>query len=244
MGNQTVGSYSCFRDAGSQYHGNPILGDPADSVNGGLALGTTRILIGYDRVLVAGLTLGVRLGYVLRGLGPRADGGTNPFPFHVEGRLAYWFGSEAFTTATFRPYVFVAGGAAQIDTRFGIVVTEDTTVQPSPNQPLCPANLPAGVVAVGCNPPAQHLDAYRRMGQGFAGRRRRLHGRVRARHRHVPRRQVHAPLPHRRQRPLSRARPRHRVLTLGDPERGPQRDSRDSRGGLEISRPSASFSSG
>jgi hypothetical protein len=165
IGNQTSGDYSCFRASGSQYHGNPVLGDPADSVNGGLAPSTTRVLIGYDRVLVAGLTLGARFGYVLHGLGPRADGGNNPFPFHVEGRLGYWFGSEAFTTATFRPFIFVNGGAAQVDAQFNVQVTEDTSQPAPPSQPLCPP----GATPVVCNPGQQRLAAWRRMGQGFAG---------------------------------------------------------------------------
>jgi hypothetical protein len=108
-------------------------------------------------VLVAGLVLGVRLGYVLRGGGPRADGAdTHPFlPFHIEGRLAYWFGSDVFSTNGFRPFIFASAGAAQVDTRFSVVVHEDPTIPPPPSQID--------------NPPAQALDAYRRMGQGFAG---------------------------------------------------------------------------
>ena len=150
-----VDNFSCFRDAGSQYIGNP-LPNPGDNVKGGLAPATTRILIGYDRVLVAGLTLGVRLGYVLRGMGPRADGASAhaPVPFHVEGRLAYWFGTDVFSTKGVRPFLFAAGGLAQVDTHFNVTVDEDPSKPPPPAQ---------------TNPPSQHLDAYRRMGQGFAG---------------------------------------------------------------------------
>jgi hypothetical protein len=166
IGNQTLGGYSCFRASGSQYHGNPTIGDPADSVHGGLAPSTTRILVGYDRVIVAGLTIGARFGYVLRGMGPRADGGATPLPFHGEGRIGYWFGSEAFTTATFRPFLFVNGGAAQLDSQFNVVVTEDQGQPAPPNQPFCGANTTTGIV---CNPAQQRLSAWRRMGQGFAG---------------------------------------------------------------------------
>ncbi len=152
--NQTTGEFSCFRAAGSQYHGNP-LADPGDNVNPGLAPATTRIHIGYDRVLVAGLVLGFRLGYVLRGLGPRADGGSAPFPFDVEGRLAYWFREDVFSNAGLRPFLFAAGGGAQVDTKFGVTVHEDTSKPPPPTQTD--------------NPPSQDLSAYRRMGQGWAG---------------------------------------------------------------------------
>jgi hypothetical protein len=153
---QVYGDYSCFRSTGSQYLGTPLQGTE-DSVNGGLAPATTRVLVGFDRVLVAGLVLGVRLGYVLRGIGPRADGANaNPvLPFHVEGRLAYWFGSDVFSTSGFRPFIFVAGGAAQVDTHFTVGVRENTSV------PLPPSQID--------NPPDQSLDTYRRMGQGFFG---------------------------------------------------------------------------
>jgi hypothetical protein len=153
---QVNGSYSCFRAAGSQYHGNPIA-DPGDNVNGGLAPATTRLMIGYDRVLIGGLVLGARLGYVIHGLGPRADGGSTrpPLPIHAELRLAWWFGSDVFSTAGFRPYVFIAGGVAQVDSKFNVVVHEDPSIPPPPSQID--------------NPPAQALSAYRRMGQGFAG---------------------------------------------------------------------------
>src|SRR6185437_7779022 len=152
--NQTTGSYSCFRAAGSQYHGNP-LDYPGDNVNGGLAPATTRLRIGYDRVIVAGLVIGVRLGYVLRGLGPRADGGNAPLPFDAEGRLAYWFRDDVFSNAGARPFIFVAGGAAQVDSPFNVTVHEDTSKPPPPSQTD--------------NPSSQQLTAYRRMGQGWAG---------------------------------------------------------------------------
>jgi hypothetical protein len=151
-GIQASGAYSCFRADGSQYLGNPIVDAATNSVNGGLAASTTRILAGYDRLLVAGLTAGVRLGFVVRGLSPKAQGGKPTLPVHFEARLAYWFGSEAFTTATFRPHAFVNIGAAQVDTKFGVTVNED---------PSMPASQP--------NPPSQNIDAYRRMGQGFFG---------------------------------------------------------------------------
>jgi hypothetical protein len=152
--NQTVGEFSCFRAAGSQYHGDPLPG-AGDNVNPGLAPATTRLHIGYDRVVVAGLVLGIRLGYVLRGLGPRADGGPAPLPLDVEGRVAYWFREDVFSKAGLRPFVFAGGGGAQVDTRFDVVVHEDTSKPPPPSQTD--------------NPATQPLSAYRRMGQGWAG---------------------------------------------------------------------------
>lgn len=153
---QVSGGYSCFRAAGDQYHGNPIPGK-GDTVNGGLSPDTTRLLFGYERVLVAGLAIGARLGVVLHGGGPRADGAdVHPFlPIHAELRLAYYFGADAFSTAGLRPYLFAAGGFAQVDAHFQTTVYENTSLPEPPNQTN--------------NPPTQVLDAWRRTGQAFAG---------------------------------------------------------------------------
>jgi hypothetical protein len=153
---QVNGGYSCFRASGSQYHGTPIAGAD-DYVSSGIAVATTRLHLGIDRVLVGGLVLGARFGVVLRGGGPRPDGdGAHAFlPIHAEGRLAYWFGKDVFATSGFRSFLFAAGGLAQIDTRYQVWVHENLKVRP-----------PAGQLD---NPANQQLDAYRRMGQGFAG---------------------------------------------------------------------------
>ena len=186
--NQTAGAYSCFRAAGSQYHGIP-LDDPGDNVNGGLAPATTRLRIGFDRVLVAGLVIGVRLGYVLHGLGPRADGGHAPLPFDAEGRLAYWFRDDVFSNPGVRPFIFVAGGAAQVDAKFDVKVIEDTSQPPPPSQTDNPA------VAAARRVPSH--------GPGLGRRRRRRDVRVHPRRRHRARREVHAHVPHGRQRDLA-----------------------------------------
>jgi hypothetical protein len=101
--------------------------------------------------------LGVRLGAVVHGGGPRPDGAdAHPFlPIHAEARLAYWFGSKVFWTSGFRPYLFASGGLAQVDSHFGVQVFEDPTKRPPPSQID--------------NPPSQVLTAYRHMGQAFAG---------------------------------------------------------------------------
>jgi hypothetical protein len=78
-----------------------------------------------------------------------------PLPVHVEGRIAYWFGSDVFSTKGFRPFLFASGGLAQVDAKLGVVVHENPNIPPPPTQTD--------------NPPFQHLDAYRRMGQAFVG---------------------------------------------------------------------------
>lgn len=154
--NQLGGSVACFRQQGSQYHGSPIAGKN-DQVSGGLAPATTRVLLGFDRALTDNLVAGLRLGYVLRGGGPRADGSdTNPFlPVHAEIRVGYWFGDKVFTKPGLRPFVHLELGAAQVDSHTTTIVVED------PKKPPPPAQID--------NPKSQTLDVYRRAGQGFAG---------------------------------------------------------------------------
>ncbi len=153
---QTTGGWSCFRAAGSQYHGNPK-SNVGDVVNAGLAPATTRIHLGFDRVLAAGFVVGLHGGVVLRGGGPRPDGASSHafFPAHLEMRAAYWFGSDVFSTAGFRPFVFASGGAAEVDTSFAVPVAEDRSKPP-----------PVGQID---NPSKQVLAAWREMGTAFAG---------------------------------------------------------------------------
>ncbi len=149
---QTDNGYSCFRGDGQQYHGTPLPGT-ADAISGGVAPATTRILAGYDRVVLPNVTVGARLGYALRG-GPKPDGGVAFLPVHAEARVAYWLGRDPFSRVGLRPYVFAAGGLAQVDVKVQVQVREDVTVLPIDRiQPD--------------NPDQQTLDAWKKMGQSF-----------------------------------------------------------------------------
>jgi len=151
---QLDSGFSCFRESGSQYHGTPITG-AEDKVAPGLVLGTTRLTLSADYVLDGPLSLGLRLGYVLRGGGPRPDGGKKFMPYHVEARAAYWLGGHAYEPEGWQPFVFATGGLAQVDASIPVNVYEDPNTPPPPNQPD--------------NPPRQRLDAYKKMGSGFLG---------------------------------------------------------------------------
>ncbi|MFT3771628.1 MAG: hypothetical protein QM820_39955 [Minicystis sp.] len=152
---QLTRGFACFRANGTQYHGSPL------SEEGGGPSGafpaTTRLLLGFDRVLLDNLTLGVRGGFAFRGGGPKPDGAEAPsfLPFHGEARAAYWFGSMPFAPSRFRIGLFVAGGIAQVDSTFRVRVQEDTNKPPPAAQPT--------------NPAAQTLDAYKKAGTGFIG---------------------------------------------------------------------------
>jgi hypothetical protein len=104
---------SCFR-AGDQFRDPTtqfIAGDGGE-VAGGFRPATTRLLIGYDRVLFPNIAIGVRVGYAIGG-GPAEPGGAAFVPFHAELRGAYWFGP--LEPRKVRPYATAGGGLAQVD---------------------------------------------------------------------------------------------------------------------------------
>lgn len=152
---QLTQGISCFRSNETQYHGTPLLGTaPAHS---GLTPATTRLLFGFDRVLLDRFTVGVRGGFVFAGGGPRPDGSeAHAFlPFHGEARLAYWLGVPPGTGPGLRVGLFGAGGIAQVDTAWRVLVDEDTSVRPAAAQPT--------------NPISQTLTVYKKAGTGFLG---------------------------------------------------------------------------
>lgn len=104
---------SCFR-AGDEFRDPTVeftAGDGGE-VGGGFRPATTRLLIGYDRVLFPNITVGARLGYAIGG-GPTQPNGASFVPFHAEVRGAYWF--APIEIGKVRPYATLGGGLAQID---------------------------------------------------------------------------------------------------------------------------------
>ena len=152
---QIEGGFACFRGGGSQYHGTPLPG--ASSNVAGIAAATTRVLVGYDRVVLQNLALGVRGGLVVQGGGPKPDGAEAPdfLRFHGEARAAYWFGRDPFARTGLRFGLFLGGGIAQVDTPFRITLEEDTQKRPAAAQPV--------------NPRFQTLDVFKKSGTAFLG---------------------------------------------------------------------------
>jgi hypothetical protein len=110
---------SCFR-AGDRFRDPTVeftAGDGGE-VAGGFRPATTRLLIGYERVLFQNISVGVRLGYAIGG-GPAEPNGVGFVPFHAELRGSYWF--APLERGRIRPYAAVGGGLAQIDSS---VITE------------------------------------------------------------------------------------------------------------------------
>ncbi len=91
----------------------------------GFRIASLRLLAGYDRFLGKNVALGLRLGMSVRGKAPRIKGQSTFSYFHGEARLAVWLGSNPFGTARVRPYLFAAGGTAEMDGRIPVKVTLD-----------------------------------------------------------------------------------------------------------------------
>ncbi len=85
-----------------------------DLVNGGVAVATSRVLLGYDRALGENLSLGARIGYAIGG-GPQRPAASAFLPVHLEARATYWFGENPLARSGFRFFVLAAGGMAQVD---------------------------------------------------------------------------------------------------------------------------------
>jgi hypothetical protein len=115
---------SCYR-AGDVYRDPTVEGTAGDGgeVAGGFRPATTRLLIGYDRVLFPNISIGVRLGYAIGG-GPSEPGGASFVPFHAELRGTYWF--SPIEIGTLRPFAMLGGGLAQVDSSVSTEVVDQS----------------------------------------------------------------------------------------------------------------------
>jgi len=163
-------TFICARNADSEnpprYLGQPTLGQ-GNNVNFGFGVSTLRMMLGYDRVLVAGLAVGARVGFAFNGTSLDF---ASFIPVHAEGRLSYTIGSNAFTTAVVRPWVFLNGGLAQVDTAVNVDVLEDGEKcgadDPSDVHSECTIETEADGVT---QPRVQTLKAIKQAGLGFVG---------------------------------------------------------------------------
>ncbi len=121
---QEDGQFSCFFGDGSQYTGTP--NDTGNSTNGGMGIGSMRVLVGFDRVFAKRITAGARLGFAF--LGHPAREGTDKktfFPIHVELRGAFFFAQDPFMKPGVRPYAFLGGGVADFSARVNTEVQQE-----------------------------------------------------------------------------------------------------------------------
>lgn len=161
---QNDDNYVCQREDGSRYVGTPTTG-VADNVNFGFVPGTMRVAVQYERVLFDNFTAGARVGFAFNGA---SGDGVNFLPLHLEARLGYSLGKDAFSTTGVRPFAFIGAGLAQVDSGVKVEVLEDGTA--------CGANPPDNSSAP-CEKPSQDgrteprtqtLTAYKQAGNGFA----------------------------------------------------------------------------
>jgi hypothetical protein len=150
----------------SQYLGQPTPGQ-GNNVNFGFGVATMRLMLGYEGVIIKGLSAGLRLGWAFNGTNEEF---ASFIPFHAEGRLRYTFGAEPFSGQVVRPWLFIAGGLAQVDVPVEVDVLEDGEAcgAADPGDPAspCTASMSDGTVA---EERIQTLRAIKQGGLGFAG---------------------------------------------------------------------------
>ena len=154
----------CTRKEGTHYVGTPTIGN-ADNITTGAALLTMRLTLGYDRLIGERITVGARLGFAFNGA---SDGGASFLPVHAEARFGVWPGAAPFVRAGVRPFLFLAVGVAQVDSRVDVEILEDGKA--------CEAKKPSDAGSV-CTKPSrdgfleprkQTVSAYKQAGLGFA----------------------------------------------------------------------------
>lgn len=165
LAGQTTDHYVCQRedDSHSRYVGTPTPG-VANNVNLGFVVGTMRVALEYDRVLFRNIWAGARVGFAFNGAG---GDGVNFLPLHLEARVGYAIGEDAFEGKGLRPFVFLSGGLAQVDAKVNVEVLEDGdtcgAADPFNNGSPCTKASPDGTI----EPRTQRLAAYKQAGNGF-----------------------------------------------------------------------------
>lgn len=138
---------------------------PGTDLAGGAAVGTWRVLVGYDRALGERVSLGGRLGFAFGGGPPTLDGDSF-FPVHIEARLAWW--PRGIWGAAWRPYVHLGAGLAQVDLSEEGLDVRDCSEEPD-RASFLDCLAAAGGYAPEAEPdlPTRRLDAWRKLGDAF-----------------------------------------------------------------------------
>ena len=169
--NAANGDYNCYNAGSTKINTDPNeltrtnvipMADPAwgGNIKSTLVPATFRALVSVDYALNPTLTVGARLGFAFNG-GPATIHYTNGapsqnknfFPAHAELRAAYWF--KPLDVAGFHPYAGLSAGMAEVDAKVTV-----TAWYNAPATDTCPRT------GGRC---ARKLDAWRKLGRGFAG---------------------------------------------------------------------------
>ena len=134
-------SYACFLRSKSAQFGGGLSAPNTNGIAGGLNFAGLRVLASYDRQLVRGfpLSAGIRAGWAFGG-SPTPDNEdeivkarkvlvAKPYlGLHLEARLAYHpLGDSLLERLSFRPYVFLGLGVAQVNGAVNVNVCAETT---------------------------------------------------------------------------------------------------------------------
>ncbi len=113
------GRYQCFSAGGTPYTGQILASPRGNQSSGGFGSATTRLLAGFDRLVLPNLLLGARLGIAFRGA-PTSPNGDKFLPLHLEARVSYFFGSAPFENDGLKPFVQLGFGIAEVDARVAV----------------------------------------------------------------------------------------------------------------------------
>jgi len=153
---------------------------PGANIGSGTAVGTTRILLSYDRAFTRNILAGLRIGYALNGGPPSGasvtyadsgeiDAGSEEegekfLPFHVELRASYVFRKNGVSAKGFRPYVHVGGGLAQVDAKVKVPVDDCGRLASDEQRAACST----GATPQDALPNIEsELDAWKKLGKQF-----------------------------------------------------------------------------
>lgn len=114
----TSSNYTCF-DGNGELLAAPPYGGYGNEVRPGVGFATTRVLLGYDRLLLGRILAGARFGFAFRGA-PTLPNGAKFLPVHAEVRGAYFFGEAPFTHPGLRPYASLGMGLGEVDASVGV----------------------------------------------------------------------------------------------------------------------------
>ncbi|AKT42417.1 tetratricopeptide repeat protein [Chondromyces crocatus] len=160
---QAEQNYVCLRKDGSRYDGVPM-DDVANNVNPGFALGTLRLALGYERMLLENVSVGARVGFAFLG---NSDGGASFMPVHLEARGQYYLLPRALKGVGVAPYVLLSTGLAQVDSHVDVQTYEEATAcGANPADASSPCTRPSGGSGV-VEERLQTLRATKQAGLGF-----------------------------------------------------------------------------
>lgn len=111
----SAAQYECF--VGNASYQGTIAPGTGNTLATGFGLGTRRVLLGYERLLLGRVTVGGRVGFAFGGR-PNATIGISPGfkPLHAEVRASYWFGKEPpFQRKGARFFAGLSGGLGEVN---------------------------------------------------------------------------------------------------------------------------------